>query len=426
MKNGVGPTVAATRRSVPDQGSQMSPGQRLRVMHIITRLIVGGAQENTVLTVEDLRDDYGDEVLLVTGPAPGPEGDLFDRLQERGVPHVVVKELCRPVHPVYDWLGWKRLKELIRWWKPQVVHTHSSKAGVLGRAAAWSLGVPVIVHTVHGSPFHPYERRCWNWLYRRAEKWAAARCHGMIGVSYAVRDQFLHAGIGDPEFFPVIYSGMEVQEFLTLPPDRDLLRAQLGFQPHHVVIGTIARLFPLKGHDYLLQAAPILVRQDQRVRFLWVGDGILRRALEQQVRDLGLERHVVFAGLVPTRDVPRYLHAMDVVVHCSLREGLARVLAQAKLARKPVVAFRLDGAWEVIEDGVSGYLVEPGQTNQLVTRLLDLVQDAELRRAMGQAGVEPLVERFDHRHITRQIRDFYLRLLHAQPTRGAPWSPKAQ
>ena len=414
------PEPAVHSEAEAGQGTALA--RRLRVMHIITRLIVGGAQENTLLTVEDLIHDHGDAVLLVTGPAPGPEGDLFDRVARRQTPCVVVEELQRAISPIKDAIAYHRLKRIIREWQPDVVHTHSSKAGILGRAAAAAVGVPVVVHTVHGSPFHPFERPWRNALYRRAERWAARRCHGLIAVSNAMRDLYLEHGIGVPERFAVIYSGMEVEAFERAQSEGRQLRQQLGLAPDEIVIGKVARLFHLKGHEFVLDAAPRVLARAPNVKFLFVGDGVLRDEFERRVRQLGIADRFVFVGLVPPDQIPAYLHAMDIVVHCSLREGLARVLVQAKLAGKPVVSFHLDGAWEVVRDGESGFLVSAGDTEALVDRLTRLAESETLREQMGQAGREPLRRRFDHHYMTEQIRAFYVRLLQQRPMPGAQTS----
>ncbi len=404
-------TVPSGKPASSERCRASGGGRHLRVMHVITRLIIGGAQENTLLNVEDLMRIYGDEVLLVTGPAEGPEGDLFDRVKRSGVPVHVVPELIRAVHPVRDVIAYRKLLHLMQSWQPDVVHTHSSKAGILGRAAATRAGVPVVVHTVHGSPFHPYERPWKNWLYRTAERWAAHRCHGLIAVSQAMKQLYVESGIVEASRVQVIYSGMEADRFLVPCEQPARTRARLGIAQEAVVIGKVARLFELKGHEYVIQAAEQVIRANPRVCFLFVGDGVLRDALAREIQRRGLGDHFVFTGLVRPQEVPDLIHAMDIVVHCSLREGLARVLAQAKLAAKPVVAFRLDGAWEVIEDGESGFLVEPENVTELAERLAQLASDPSLRRRMGAAGRDRLVERFDHRTMTAQIRRLYVGLL---------------
>ncbi len=145
----------------------------MRIAHVITRLILGGAQENVVLCCEDLRKHYGDEVLLITGPPQGPEGSLLERARAGGVPLALIDDLRRPIHPWRDLVSYRRLKRLLRDFHPDVVHTHSAKGGILGRAAAWSLRTPAIVHTVHGAPFHPYQGRVARAFFRACERWAA-------------------------------------------------------------------------------------------------------------------------------------------------------------------------------------------------------------------------------------------------------------
>src|SRR5215207_3554310 len=189
------------------------------VVHGITRLILGGAQENTLYNCEDLIERHGDEVTLITGPAEGPEGDLFERARRNIRDVVVLPELKRSIDPKADGAAYRRLIEEIGKRKPHIVHTHSSKAGILGRAAAWKLRVPAVVHTIHGLPFHPFERWWKNRLYVAAERWAARRCHKIIAVADAMIDQAVAAGVAPREKFVAIPSGMEVETFLHPPRD---------------------------------------------------------------------------------------------------------------------------------------------------------------------------------------------------------------
>ncbi len=186
----------------------------MRIVHVITRLIIGGAQENTLLTVEGLHHHYHDDVTLITGPAEGPEGDLFDRAVEADLNVEVFPELVRPIRPVVDFLAYRRLRAAFRRLKPDVVHTHSSKAGIVGRAAAWHEKVPAVVHTIHGLPFGPFEIPLKNRLYISLERWAARRCHAIVSVCDAMTEQALAAGVGRPEQFQTVYSGMDADAFL--------------------------------------------------------------------------------------------------------------------------------------------------------------------------------------------------------------------
>ena len=334
-------------------------------MHIITRMILGGAQENTLYTCTGLLSSGEWQVDLVTGPAEGPEGELIDQARAAGVPVTVVDCMQRNLSPFADWATYRRVKALIRERRPTIVHTHSSKAGFLGRLAARRLRVPVIIHTIHGLPFHPYERWWRNRLYITAERMAARRCDRIICVAEAMQRQALAAGVGRPEQYSVIHSGMETGTFGAPELDGAAVRRELGIPGEALVIGKIARLFELKGHEDVLRAAPRLVEKAPDSRLLFVGDGILRESLERLAAELGVADRVTFAGLVPASRIPEMVAAMDLVVHASYREGLARVLPQALISRVPVVSYDVDGAPEVVVPDETGILVRPGDIEGL-------------------------------------------------------------
>jgi glycosyltransferase involved in cell wall biosynthesis len=388
----------------------------MRIVHIITRLILGGAQENTVLTVEGLHHRYGDEVTLITGPAEGPEGDLFERARRSSLNVELMPELIRAVRPSTDVRAYRLLRRAIRRLRPEVVHTHSSKAGIIGRAAAWHEGVPVVVHTVHGLPFGPSERPWKNRLYVASERWAARRCHAIVSVCDAMTEQALAAGVGRPEQYKTVYSGMDVDAFLNPPRPRDAVRRELGLADDEVAFGTVARLFERKGHDDILAAAPAVLNVNPRVRFVFIGDGILRDTLIAETERLGIRHAVRFLGLVPPGQIPELLGAMDAVVHPSLREGLARVLPQALLVGRPVISYDVDGAREVVRPE-TGILLEPRDIAGLTEGILRLAADGELRDAMGRTGRSRFADQFRHETMTRELRSLYERLL---ATRRSP------
>jgi glycosyltransferase involved in cell wall biosynthesis len=382
----------------------------MKTVHIITRLILGGAQENTLLTVDDQHHLWRDEVTLVTGPAIGPEGSLVERARSRGLDLRLIPELRREIHPGRDWRSYRAIVRLVKELKPEIVHTHSSKAGILGRAAAYRLGIPV-VHTIHGSPFHPFQSRLAYEVYRRAEKWAARRCDRLISVCDAMTDQFVAAGIAPREKFTTVYSGMEVEAFLNPPRSREEVRLELGFSPEQIVVGKVARLFELKGHDDVIAAARRVVAQNEQVRFLFVGDGLLRGQLDQQIAEAGLAGHFVFTGLVPPQKVPELIGAMDIVVHASLREGLARVLPQGLIAGKPVVSYDIDGAREVVLPDQTGYLLPPRSIDGLAQALIELAGDPALRRRLGETGRAKFTDQFRHETMTRRLREIYQEII---------------
>jgi glycosyltransferase involved in cell wall biosynthesis len=441
-------------------------------------MIVGGAQENTLYTCLDLMRIYGDDVLLVTGPQTGPEGSLLERAKEQGVPLKILPGLRRAIHPLQDVQGYREIKRALREFRPDVVHTHSAKGGILGRLAADALGVPAIVHTVHGAPFYPYQGRGVRAFYQACERYAARHCHALVSVADAMTDLMVNAGVAPREKFTTVYSGMEVEPFLTADEHRAAVRKELGFTDEHVVIGKIARLFHLKGHEYVIRAAQPVIEKFPNVRFLFVGNGILKERLERQIVDEGLtyrtreggerraesgkpeksresreesrepeksretrvesrepeklsslrlstfdsrlstlsaprDAHFHFTGLVPPDRIPSLIGAMDVLVHASLREGLARALPQALIAGKPVVSYDIDGAREVVLPGETGYLLPPQCIEPMTDALCELAADAELRRRLGGQGRARFTHQFRHETMTRQLREIYARLLAA-------------
>lgn len=382
----------------------------MKTVHIITRLIVGGAQENTLQTVCDQHAIHGDDVTLITGPAVGPEGSLMGRAEAGGFPLIVVPDLVRAIAPVKDYRCYRKLCRLLRDINPDIVHTHSSKAGILGRAAAAKVGIPC-VHTVHGASFHFGQHPLAYRAYVAAERWAARRTAHFITVADAMADAYVGAGIARRDQFTTIFSGFDVEPFLSPPRSREAVRAKLGFGPSDVVVGKIARLFPLKGHEFLLRAAQLVAARRPAVRFLLVGDGILREQIEQTLETLGVADRFTFTGLVPPDRIPELTHAMDVVVHTSQWEGLARVLPQGLISGKPVVTYDVGGAREVVIPGETGYLLPLDAVDELADALCELAADAELRERLGAAGREHCRDRFRHETMTAAVRDVYARVI---------------
>ena len=374
-------------------------------------MIIGGAQENTLLNCLDLIREHGDDVLLITGPALGPEGDLLSQGRAGELNVKLLPSLRRAIHPLHDWKAKQAIRSTIREFKPDVVHTHSAKGGLLGRYVAWKEKVPAVIHTVHGAPFHPYQSLPAREFFRRCERWAAKHCHRLISVADAMTDQLVAAGVAPKEKFTTIYSGMDVEPFVNAIDHRETIRSKYGFSPSDVVIGKIARLFHLKGHDDPITAAQSVVKQVPNVRFLLVGDGILRESLTSRIESLGLKDHFVFTGLVPPSEVPPLIGAMDALVHTSYREGLARALSQTLIAGRPVISYDVDGAREVCISNETGFLVPPANTTALADSLTILANDDELRTHMGREGQRRFTEQFRHQTMTREIRQVYEQVL---------------
>jgi glycosyltransferase involved in cell wall biosynthesis len=360
----------------------------LKILHVITRLIVGGAQENTLYTVIGQHRTPGFRVALLSGIDDDAEDNLHDRAHAAGVDLQLMPELVRPIAPATDTLALAKLTAYIRRGRYDVVHTHSSKAGILGRLAARAAGTPIIVHTLHSLVFGEHATPMQNALYITLKKVCAPLTHRFISVCDATKNGALQKRIGRPEQHCTIYSGFHIEPFLRVRDQLSVEEAKkrVGLAPGDLVVGKVARLFPQKGHDHFMEAARRIAAAELRARFVLVGDGILRTQLENQAKSLGLADRFVFTGLVGPDDVPALMRAMDVVVHTSVREGLARVIPQASAVGKPVVGFALDGTPEAISDGVSGFLAKPYDAADVAEKVLHILDDAPRRAQMGEAG----------------------------------------
>jgi glycosyltransferase involved in cell wall biosynthesis len=422
----------------------------MHVVHVITRLIVGGAQENTILTCEGLHA-RGRRVTLISGPTCGPEGSLVRRAQHGGYDNLEVPELRRNINPWLDARARREMAAHLSDLRPDVVHTHSSKAGILGRFAARDARVPIIVHTIHGMSFNRTQpwwlRLPFRWLERRAARFTDA----LVCVADAMIEQSLAARIAPPERFVTIYSGMEVERFdpdrlatqvtenregvaraeapssssassvADVPNrcDRAAIRQSWGFDDQHVVVGTIARLFRRKGYEQLLPIMAAAARREPRLRFVWVGDGAQRAEYESELARLGLRDHTVLTGLVPPERIPQMLAGFDILAHTSQWEGLPRTVVQAQLMRVPAVAFAIDGTPEVVLEGKTGRLIPLNDLEAFAAALVELAHDPEQRARMGAAGRASCLERFDWRIMVDQLEQLYERLTTKRRKRSA-------
>ena len=387
----------------------MSCERKLKICHVITRMIVGGAQENTLLTIKG-HVEKGHEVVLVTGFSPGREGELLKNVELPPFGIVEIPELVRELSPVKDMKAISRLRDYFRREKFDVVHTHSSKAGIVGRIAARQAGVPVVVHTVHGQAFHAYEKPWKNFIYVTAERFAAKYCDRIYAVAQAMIDQCVEARVAPREKYQVVYSGMDTSAFANARRDPEL-RKRLGIPEKAQVVVTVARLFPMKGYEEVVPAAALLAKDFPDLHFLPVGDGPMFDELQKQIASLGLSDRFHFAGLVPPHKVADYIAQGDLLWHLSLREGLPRAVVQALASGIPAIGYKLDGTPEVVIDGETGYVTAPQDIEAVAARSRELLTDPELRRRMGKKGRELVLERFDWRRMADILEKEYYRLL---------------
>ncbi|MEW5871400.1 MAG: glycosyltransferase family 4 protein [Chloroflexota bacterium] len=376
----------------------------IRVLHPITRLIVGGAQENTMYTAT-LLDKARFQAEILCGPQTGSEGSLIEEVRQRGVPLTILPDLLRQVSPLHDLRALGQLVGILRRGNYTIVHTHSSKAGILGRLAARLAGTPVVVHTVHGWSFHDYMPPLVRQTYILLERLCAAFSDALIVVAQGDIEKGLRAGIGSPSQYHLIRSAIPLDEFDPAHADPAAVRRELGLPEGAIVIGNIGRFSPQKNPLDWVRVAGKIGRAHAEVRFLMVGDGPLRPQVEELLAQEGLAGRAVLTGL--RRDVPRLLSAMDIFLLTSLWEGLPRVIPQAMAMRLPVVANRADGVSEAIQDEQTGCLCAAGDIDAAARRCQELVENPQKRLSMGQSARDFAKQEFDLDHMLAQIAALY-------------------
>lgn len=380
----------------------------MKIAHVITRMIVGGAQENTFLTCDGLQD-RGHDVVLFSGPTTGPEGSLVERCRAASFAFEEVPDLVRAVSPMRDWRTRRLLRRRFEEIRPDVVHTHSSKAGVLGRLAAHDAAVPLIVHTIHGMSFNrtqPWHVRA---AYAAAERWCAKRGHVIVTVAEAMTDQALAAGIGRPEMYHTVRSGMVVADFDPDRYDPGAMRAAWGIGGDEIVVGTVARLFRNKGYEQLLDIMDRAAREEPSLRFVWIGDGADRPAYEAELRRRGLADRTTLTGLLPPTEMPGVLSAIDILAHTSQWEGLPRAVVQALLMKQSAVSFAIDGAPEVVVPGETGELADLDDLAGFADAVVSLARDPARRRRYGETGRSRCLREFDHHVMVERLEALYHR-----------------
>jgi glycosyltransferase involved in cell wall biosynthesis len=381
----------------------------MKICHVITRLIVGGAQENTVLSCAGLAA-RGHDVTLVAGPETGPEGSLWEEAERYDFSSVRSDHLVRNPSVSNDLRCLYSLTEMFNMQRFDIVHTHSSKAGILGRWAAARAGVRGVVHTIHGMSFNRTQRPQVRWCYRAAERWAAKWTDRFVSVADAMTDQAVAAGIAPRSKFTTVHSGIQTEYYVPDAGARDAVRREWGVDANDIVVATVARLFRNKGYDELISAMPAAVAANPRLKFVWIGDGANRESYVKRVRSIGLGDRLRLTGLVRPAEIPRLLNGADILVHGSRWEGLPRVLVQGLLMEVPGVSFDIDGAPEVIADGETGCLVPLGDTGGLAGAICKLASDKQLREKLGREGRRRCVEEFSTERMVKGLERLYAEL----------------
>jgi glycosyltransferase involved in cell wall biosynthesis len=389
---------------------------RRTVLHIITRLDQGGSARETLQTA--LGHDrsrfrvsfaFGRPETTTADDAALLKADL-QQLGQSGVSVFQVPPLVRVINPVLDAWATVSLWRLLRRVRPEVVHTHTSKAGAVGRLAAWLARVPVVIHTPHGHIFYGYYGRFLSTLLCFAERLLARLTDRIVTLTDRGAHEHVQYNIASPQKFVTIHGGIDLAQVRSVQVDPAVKRKELGLPPEGPIIGTVGRLVPIKGHTWLLRAVPRVLSEFPQVRVVLIGDGPMQDELKELAAELGISPHVVFLGTRP--DIPECLAALDLFVLPSLNEGMGRVLLEAMAVGCPVVATRVGGIPDIVADGTTGLLVPPRDDRALAEAILILLQDPSRRAAYGEAARRHVDGRFEVETMVRKIERLYDEVWH--------------
>jgi len=383
--------------------------RKIKVLHIITRFICGGADENTLFTVNGL-DKSRYEVHLMIG------NTYEKKMTERLTPDVNlihIDDMVRKVSPVKDLRALYQIYRIIKKEKYDIMHTHTSKAGFLGRIAARLGGVTHIIHGVHTIPFYDVLQPQYNRFFLSLERFAARFTNLFIAVGEELKSQYIREGVGSPEQYHIVYSGMDLESFEMArqmsEEERRALRSDFGFGNGDTVVGIVSRLEPGKGFNFFSSIVEKVVHASPEVKFLVVGDGSLRGSLEREVKAKNLQNNIVFAG--QREDVARVIALFDIAIFTSLLEGLPRTVVQYVLLGKPIVTFEVGGIREVISDGEQGYIVSQNNIDEFVEKVVYLLNNPAVAEQMRQNGKDFPRFQWSSEEMVSRIDTIYQKLL---------------
>ncbi len=382
----------------------MNRNKKIRVLHIITRLIRGGADENTIYTVEGLDKNKYDVDLII-----GIQSEEQQISQINSCRIFVIPELVRELSFVKDLICFFKIVRIIRKNKYHIVHTHTAKAGMLGRFAAFLCRVPVIVHTLHGSTFHDNLHPVHNKVYLYLERLAAKVTDKIITVGNDLKKRYILAGVGSEIDYVTIRSGFHIDRFLLsdeqIKQNNLLVRNQYNISPNDIVIGSASRLEHRKGHIFLFDAIAKMNYNGHAVKVLLAGDGDQYEFLKNYCKNIGLNGNVIFLG--HRNDIEQVMSAIDIFVLTSLWEGLPRVLVQAAALGKPIVTFDIEGAQELVKNKVNGFVVPLKDTDSLREKCEYLINDIDKAKDMGKLGQSYVTEDWMIEKMVEQIEKVY-------------------
>ena len=385
---------------------------RVKVLRVIARLNIGGPALHVAYLTEGLAS-RGYDTTLVAGTLARGEESMADVARQRGVSIVTLEALHREISPLSDLRAIVRLASVIRRERPTILHTHTAKAGAVGRIAAVLAGSarpPVIVHTFHGHVLRGYFGRVRTAAFRILERTLARWTTLLVAVSPEVRDDLVALGVAPAEKFAVVRLGIELEERVELNgAGRAEIRRVLGIGPDSFVVGWVGRMTAVKRTDDVLLSFQRLLARDVDATLCLVGDGPDRSRLERRAHELGIAKRCLFLGYQD--DVGAFYSAMDALVLPSANEGTPVSVIEALAAGRPVVATDVGGVADVVEDGANGFLAASGDAEGLARRVLDLLGDGDRRRSMGETGRAGVAERHSASRVADRTAALYQEIL---------------
>lgn len=383
--------------------------RKIKVLHIITRLDRGGSAQNTLFTVSRLKKERF-SVVLMSGETKDKDSHVSDFIAQEKINYILVPQLIREINFLKDIRVFKKIYQFIKEGKFDIVHTHSSKAGILGRWAAKMAGVKIIVHTPHGHIFYGYG---FGWfktkLFIFIEQLTGLITDRIITLTQKGKEEHISYKIGGPDKFTPIYSGIEIDKFLNFHVNVTEEKEKLRIPFDSPVIGTVSRLSPVKGNKYFAACLPQVVDKFPDLRVLMVGEGEERKELQDYIEKKGLLKNVIFMG--EFKDIRSVLSILDILVLASLNEGMGRCLLEAQVLGVPVVATKVGGIPEVVKDGISGILVPPQDSKAMAGALISLLSDKRLRCKMSQEAKKWADEKFSAKVMVEKISNLYEELI---------------
>lgn len=382
--------------------------KKLKILRIISRLNVGGPAIHTILLTEALNNERV-ESILIAGQVGKAEKDMIYLAKEKGVKPVIIPELGRQINPIKDFSAFCKIFNLIKQERPDIVHTHTAKAGALGRVAAVLAGVPIRIHTFHGHIFENYFNKFYIALFLFIERILALFTKYIVVVSQAQRKEIgEHYKITAPGKIKVIPLGLELGKFFLVKSHTGKLRKELKLDDGIIIVGIVGRLVAVKNHRMFLEAAKYLlsILDDKfKIKYLIIGDGEERSSLEEYTKELGLNSYVVFCGW--REEMADIYSDVDIIGLTSLNEGTPVALIEALASGRPVVATDVGGVADVVEDGVNGYLVASGDAQAFALRLAGLIKDSGKRPEFGLRGRQKVREIFSKERLVRDVAKLY-------------------